>query len=175
MGNPTNQLDQIKQVVITAVLGDDELGDRLVLKGGNLLQYAYGLYARASKDVDISIDGQFEDEAALRDRVYRSLATAFRAIGLVVIDFKFDKVPPRLSPDLEPFWGGYCCEFKLVPLEKHELSQGNEESARRYAVDVGGRTTFQIDFSNHEFCDDKEPFVIDGHTVYGGSVCQVAH
>ena len=63
--NPIELINQIKEKVIVAILGDDEIGEHLVLKGGNLLQFAYQLTTRSSKDVDISVDGDFKDTAAL--------------------------------------------------------------------------------------------------------------
>ena len=42
-----------------------DLVDRLVLKVGSLLQFAYQVSARASVDIDISVDGDFDDVDAL--------------------------------------------------------------------------------------------------------------
>src|SRR5690606_147600 len=112
--SPTNicQMDRVelfnlvKQRVIVAVLGDDELVDHLVLKGGNLLQYAYQLTGRASKDVDISIDGDFADTQALANKIEACLIASFDELGMVVVEYSFVEVPAFVSDDLKSFWGG---------------------------------------------------------------------
>lgn len=164
-------LSQVKQRVITSILGDDELGDRLVLKGGNLLQYAYQITTRASKDIDISVDGEFEDFHALESRVRSCLESSFAQADLVVIDFHFREVPAQMSEDMKNFWGGYQCEFKLVDRAMHESSP-DIEHVRRNArtMDVETRSTkFKIDFSRHEFCEEKEEFVVGDYTIFGYS------
>jgi hypothetical protein len=163
-------LNRIKEQVIVAILGDDELGDHLVLKGGNLLQFAYQLTTRASKDVDISVDGEFPSTQALGDRVKTCLETTFARMKMVVIDFEFEEVPARISDDLKSFWGGYKCEFKLIEQAKYEANKGNIENLRRHAQPLDGNSPrFKVDFSRHEFCEDKEDFVIDGYTIRGYS------
>ena len=47
--NPIELINQIKEKVIVAILGDDEIGEHLVLKGGNLLQFAYQLTTRSAR------------------------------------------------------------------------------------------------------------------------------
>lgn len=169
--SPMDLLDQIKQQVIVAILADDELGNRLVLKGGNLLQFAYQLTTRASKDVDISVDGEFEDATALGAKVEACLEKGFAEIGLVVVDFTFAEVPARMTEDLKSFWGGYKCEFKLVDSAKFEELRDNLEGLRRHAhrIDASGSTRFKVDFSRHEFCEDKDTFEINGYSIYGYS------
>ncbi len=163
--------NEIKQQVIVAILADDDLVDRLVLKGGNLLQFAYEVTARASKDIDISIDGDFEDVDELGEIILSCLTDAFAAKNVVVFDFKFREVPAELSDDLKTFWGGYQCEFKLIDREKYESNLDDQDQIRRLTspVDPSSSTRFKIDFSRHEFCGDKEEFEIDGYTIYGYS------
>ncbi|MCC7476622.1 MAG: nucleotidyl transferase AbiEii/AbiGii toxin family protein [Pirellulales bacterium] len=169
--SPVEFLNRIKQQVIIAILGDDELGDRLVLKGGNLLQFAYQQTTRASKDVDISVDGEFPDTLALREKVQACLKRALLEIDLVIVDFTFAEVPPRMSEDLKSFWGGYKCEFKLVDRSNYDKLSNNIKNIRKHAhpIDGNGSTRFKVDFSNHEFCEDKEEFEICGYTIYGYS------
>jgi len=164
-------IDRIKQRVIVAILADDDLGERLVLKGGNLLQFAYQISARASKDIDISVDGDFDDAKVLRDKVEECLANSFAEEGLVLFEFNFREVPAILSDDLKDFWGGYQCDFKLIERQKYKANSKNQEQIRRLAspLNSSGSTRFKIDFSRHEFCDDKEAFKIDGYTIYGYS------
>jgi hypothetical protein len=165
-------LNQVKRQVIIAILADDELGDRLVLKGGNLLQFAYEISSRASKDVDISVDGEFDDSGWLGERVQVALENSFAELELVVFDFRFHEVPAHMSEDLKSFWGGYQCDFKLIGNEVHRSLWRNIDEMRRsaHSLDaVSGSTRFTVDFSRHEFCDDKEEFEIDGYTIFGYS------
>ncbi|TWT90524.1 hypothetical protein Mal64_09150 [Pseudobythopirellula maris] len=163
--------NDVKRKVIVAILGDDDLADQLVLKGGNLLQFAYEISYRASKDVDISVDGDFTDTESIGKKINQCLSKAFKADGYVLLDFRFSKKPSRISADLEDFWGGYACEFKLVEEEKYAKSADSPELLRRSAtpVNYNGSPVFKVDFSRHEFCEDKEEFVIDGYTVNGYS------
>ncbi|WP_437225472.1 nucleotidyl transferase AbiEii/AbiGii toxin family protein [Planctomicrobium sp. SH661] len=166
-----DRLNQIKQRVIVALLADRELGGQLVLKGGNLLQFAFELTTRASKDVDISIDGEFVDSAELNNKVRTCLTESFAEADLMVVDFMFVEVPAQVSEDLKSFWGGYRCEFKLVERSRYQQHENNIEQLRRLAsvVDQSGSTKFKIDFSRHEFCDDKETFEIGGRSIFGYS------
>ncbi len=164
-------LNQVKQQVLVALLADDELGERLVLKGGNLLQFAYQLSVRASKDIDISVDGDFEDSEFLSKKVQTCLEQSFRKNQLVIFDFKFHEVPAKISDELKSFWGGYQCEFKLVDKSVFEDIGGDLNHVRKHALrlDTKDGTKFKIDFSRHEFCGDKEEFIIDGYTIFGYS------
>lgn len=165
-------LDQVKRQVIIAILADDELGDRLVLKGGNLLQFAYEISSRASKDVDISVDGEFKDTDWLSERVRAALEKSFTELELVVFDFKFREVPAQMSEDLKSFWGGYQCEFKLIGNEEFQSLDGDIEQMRKSAhtLDgVSGSSQFKVDFSRHEFCAAKDEFEINGYTIFGYS------
>ena len=106
-------LDSIKRRVIVAMFTDDDLMERLVLKGGNALDVVYGLSSRASVDVDLSMDGELE-ERVLKERILKALNSTFAEAGYVVFDFKFRSVPLMLSNDLKDFWGGYRVQFKLI-------------------------------------------------------------
>ncbi|QDV73059.1 nucleotidyl transferase AbiEii/AbiGii toxin family protein [Botrimarina mediterranea] len=165
-------INRVKQQVIIAILADDDLGERLVLKGGNLLQFAYELTARASTDVDISVDGEFEDFEWLKAKVEKALSDSLAEIGLVVFDYQFCEKPARISDDLKSFWGGYQCEFKLIDPQAFEDANGNLDTMRRKAHHLegdAGSTKFKVDFSRHEFCEAKETFEIGGYSIYGYS------
>jgi Nucleotidyl transferase AbiEii toxin, Type IV TA system len=164
-------LRHIKKVVIQAMFSDDELMERLVLKGGNLLDIVFQLSARASVDVDLSMSGEFADLDRLRVKILNALETCFREFGYVVFDFKLTEQPPKLSDDMKDFWGGYRVEFKLIDELKQRPIAGDIESLRRQAAKVGekGSTVFKIDISKHEFCEDKQLFDVDDHSIYGYS------
>jgi Nucleotidyl transferase AbiEii toxin, Type IV TA system len=164
-------LRHIKKLVILAIFSDDELMDRLVLKGGNLLDIVYQLSARASVDVDLSMAGEFEDVKRLHDKVLHALEVTFAPFGYIVFDFRLTEQPPKLSDDMKDFWGGYCVELKLIDELKRQSIADDIDSVRRNAEVVGdkGSTVFKIDISKHEFCDDKQLFQLDDHSVYGYS------
>jgi hypothetical protein len=164
-------LNLVKQQVIIAILADDELGEHLVLKGGNLLQFAYELTSRASKDIDVSMDGDGPDSKWLSERVLLRLQHTFATENLVVFDFNFREVPAEITDDIRSFWGGYQCDFKLVSKSVHDANAGDEVAIRKRAHTLSGTggTKFKIDFSRHEFCEDTQEFEIGGYTVSGYS------
>ncbi len=97
-------------------MSDDELLDRLVLKGANALGLTGGPSVRRSLDVDFSIDGDLSDLGSLEDvrmRMERLLVETFRAESFEVFDVNLQRQPPNLREDLVgDFWGGYQLQFK---------------------------------------------------------------
>ena len=71
-------LNRIKQLAIVAMFSDDELMEKLVLKGGNLLDVVYQISARSSVDVDFSMEGEFPSDVELRDRIASALSLRTR-------------------------------------------------------------------------------------------------
>jgi hypothetical protein len=110
---------KIKKLAIIAMFSDDVLMERLVLKGGNALDIIHRISARASVDVDLSIDGDFtsEERGALGGRIEKVLKDTFQPEGYQVFDVRLEDQPPGLTADLKDFWGGYSVEFKLIKLE----------------------------------------------------------
>lgn len=157
-------LDQVKRLAIKAMFSDDVLMQRLVLKGGNLLDVVYGVSARASLDLDFSLDGAFEDDRALREIIERTLKATFAEARYVAFDVTLVPAPPHVSDDLKDFWGGYQVAFKLIDEEKYDALRGDIERIRRNARAIGrrGSTRFQIDISKHEYCATKETRLLDG-------------
>lgn len=164
-------LARVKRIAIIAMFSDDDLMNRLVLKGGNLLDMVYSLSARASKDVDFSIDGDFISEEWLFNKVSHVLRITFAEAGFVAFDIRVRAVPPQISEDMKAFWGGYKVEFKLIDQKRFDELAGNMEKLRRCAAAVGrrGSTVFCIDISKHEYCGEKQPHSIDGFQVFGYS------
>jgi hypothetical protein len=163
--------ERIKRLVIIAMVSDDELLERLVLKGGNLLDIAYGISTRSSVDIDFSVDGDLESIANLEKRMKDCLTATFLPEGLTPFDFVFEAVPPNLSEDMKSFWGGYKIYLKIIETDRYDAFKANIEQLRKRAIRVGkrGSTTFTIDISNYEYCVEKEARTIDGFTVYGYS------
>src|SRR4029078_1533010 len=87
--------EKIKTLAITGIFSDDKLLEKLVLKGGNLLDLVFRISPRASADVDISMDGEFDGTVdELRDRIGKGLAATFSDAGYVVFDLTANEVPP---------------------------------------------------------------------------------
>ena len=164
-------LRHIKKLVILAMFSDDDLMDRLVLKGGNLLDIVYQLSARSSVDVDLSMSGEFDDVEILRAKVLKALVSTFEDYGYVVFDFRLTEQPPQLSDNMKDFWGGYRIEFKVIDANKHRALSSDIDQLRRNAANVGekGSTVFKVEISKHEFCDDKQRFEVDDQIIYGYS------
>ena len=64
-------IERVKTLSIIAMFSDDELMERLVLKGGNALDIVYKASTRASADLDFSIDGDFEDLDSISEKFRR--------------------------------------------------------------------------------------------------------
>src|ERR1700690_1829338 len=117
----------VKKTAIIAMFSDDVLMDRLVLKGGNLLDIIYAISSRSSVDVDFSIDGELGDVTSLKARIHRVLSAAFAEIGYELFDLNLREVPKNLSVDLGEFWGGYQIDFKII----------SGESYRKFGAELG--------------------------------------
>lgn len=169
VNNELTETERLRRLAIIAMVSDDELLDRLVLKGGNLLDIAYGISTRASVDIDFSVEGDLASVVDLEERIRESLTRTFAAESLQVFDLKLRSVPPKISDEMKSFWGGYKLEFKIVTSERFAEFQNDIEQLRRNALNVGkrGSTRFLIDISNHEFCEAKVAKNIDGYTVFG--------
>jgi predicted nucleotidyltransferase component of viral defense system len=160
--------DVVKKRVIMAMFSDDELMDRLVLKGGNLLDIVYGVSVRASVDVDFSVDGDLGDASALRIRIERALKSTFIEVNYEVFDVNARRVPADLTAGLKDFWGGYQVDFKIIERHLFQQWKGDVEKIRRNAASVGrrGSTKFEIEISNHEYCDPKEAVELGRLRIY---------
>lgn len=167
-------LAEIRRLIIIALFADDELMEKLVLKGGNALSLIYGIGSRSSVDIDISIPDDFDDVQDASDRIRRSLEDRFDSAGLKVFDFKFSKKPSRPRAGQSPRWGGYMAEFKLIPKERFD--EGNIAGAQRSSLLIGAeqKRVFKIDISKHEFCEPKEETELDSFTIYVYSLPMIA-
>ena len=161
-------LEHIKKLVIIAMFSDDDLMERLVLKGGNLLDIVYGISTRASVDVDFSIEGEFDQLDAVAQRIENTLRRTFEEAGYVAFDIWIDEVPSPLSDDMRDFWGGYTIEFKIIERERYEELKDDTNALRRQAAGVGkrGSTKFSVQISKHEYCRPKESRQLEDYTVY---------
>lgn len=159
---------QIRSLVIEAMFSDDDLMEHLVLKGGNLLDLVYGVSTRWSKDVDFSIDGEFEGVGFLHEKATAVLTSTFSEAGFIVFDIKVSEEPSRITDDMREFWGGYKIKFKVIERQKFARFKDNLQRLRLNAVPIGkkGSTQFIIEISKHEYCVPKQPFDFNGLTIF---------
>ncbi len=134
---------------------DDELMDRLVLKGGSALDIVHGISQRSSLDIDFSIHGDFStaERDDVSNRIRNSLTRTFVEAGLHVFDFEMSARPPNVSDDLAEFWGGYLIEFKLIQIEERDRLRDKHDRMQVSAVDRGDGKKFSIDISRHEYVE----------------------
>lgn len=101
---PLLTLDEVKKLVVIAMFSDNELLERLVLKGGNALDLIHRITTRASLDIDLSMDGNAGiDFKTFRKKIEVSLKETFRLEGYEVFELKMEEKPKTLSPILRIF------------------------------------------------------------------------
>ena len=63
---------------------------------------------------------------------------------------------------------GYEYSFKIIGHENYTRLKSDLEKLRKQATAVreDNKRTFTIDISKHEYCDSKEPFELEGFTIY---------
>ncbi len=159
---------KIRLRVIMALFSNPELCDRFVVKGGNALALVYKLIDRASFDVDVSLDGDFEDFDRARSQLNDALTMEFAADGLVVFDYSLEAVPPALSEDRKSWWGGYLLKFKVIDSEIFQEFRSDEAALRRRALTVDGvqGRTLRVEISRGEWCTGKVQHELEGRTIY---------
>ena len=167
---PLEYLDRIKRLVVIAMFSDDDLMNRLVLKGGNAIDLIYRVSTRASLDVDFSLESEFEEDELeiIEKKIFKVLDETFWEAGFKVFDIEFMQRPSRIKEEVEGFWGGYKIEFKVIPKDEFEKSSGNIEALRRNATVIGPRQgkKFKVDISKFEYCKGKQKEDLDGYTIY---------
>ncbi len=161
-------LESVRRLVIIAMFSDDVLMEKLVLKGGNALDIVHRLGGRTSLDIDLSIEGDFQNFEEIEMRIFAALRNRFDSEGISVFDEKFIKKPEVVRPGQDPSWGGYAVQFKLIEKVKQKELGDSIEKLRRNATIVGPQQQriFTIDISKHEFCGGKLMSEIDDYTIY---------
>ena len=160
-----DELGLIKRTAVLAMFVDDELFDLLVLKGGNAMDLIHQEHSRASVDLDFSMPGDL-DVPTVEPRIERALRETFADRGYTAFDVHLENKPRKLKPDLESFWGGYKVSFKLISSERAAQIGDDLEVMRREAIVLGTSTAFTIDISRHEDTKAKQPYEMDGMTIY---------
>ncbi|MFO7915085.1 MAG: nucleotidyl transferase AbiEii/AbiGii toxin family protein [Candidatus Krumholzibacteriales bacterium] len=165
-----NYEDEIRKTAIIALVSDDYLLERLVLKGGNAINYIFNISARSSIDIDYSINGEFTklEFGLISEKLEKTLKEAFIRKGYEIIDFKFEEVPEKISENLKTFWGGYKISFKIIDQNSFDKYKDNKDKLRRRALVVGPkqRKTFKIDISKFEYCSNKQRGKIEDYNLY---------
>ena len=161
-----DRINQIKRLSIIAIYSDDDLMDKLVLKGGNAIDLIYQITSRGSIDLDFSMEKDFlpEDLPRIEKTLVSNLKRTFAREKLEAFDIRFAKKPEKLDPDKESFWGGYKIEFKVIEADK----AADLDSKRRASVILNDSHSrkFKIDISKFEFCAGKVRKEMDGLTIY---------
>ena len=165
----------VRRTVITAMFSDDVLYEKFVLKGGNALDIVHGLGGRASLDIDLSIEEDFENLEEVKSRMLKALADRFDSAGFVVFDFTFGRKPPEPPPN-NPEWGGYFAEFKIIEKTAHQKFAADSNALRRNATTIarGDKRKFRIEVSKHEYCTGKQKVELDDFTIYVYSLPMIA-
>ncbi len=158
------------------MFSDDTLLEKLVLKGGNALSLVYHLGGRTSIDLDLSIDGDFDDLPETKKRLFNALKSTFDSAGYVVFEEKFSCKPEVVKEGADSKWGGYQIKFKVIGKENFNKWKENPEAIRRNALTVSPTQTpvFCIDFSKYEYCADKQPHEFNHFTIYAYTLPMIA-
>ena len=158
-------LETIKKTTIISLFSDDDLLDLLVLKGGNAMDIVHKVSSRASVDIDLSVDTNFE-YTTVWPKVEQAILDGFAAKGYLAFDIKMTIKPGKMPAELASFWGGYLVEFKLISRTRAAEIENNLETMRREAIKIGEGTRFTIDISRHEYIKEKQQHELDGYTIY---------
>jgi predicted nucleotidyltransferase component of viral defense system len=163
-------LEKIKKLTIQALVSDDELMDKLILKGGNALDLIHKIAARASLDLDFSIVGSFDDDNLdkVESKIESLLLATFKENGYIAYDIKLSKKPGNMDKETDLFWGGYKIEFKVIDASKYDQEDGVLEAVRRQSLVLGARnsTILRIEISRFEYCPNPDEMELDGYTLY---------
>jgi hypothetical protein len=165
-GSKMNRAEQIKRLAIVAMVSDDELMDRIVLKGGNALDLVYGVAPRSSLDLDFSVEGEFVITEALTQRIRDNFTRVFSAKGLAVFDFALTRRPETRHKRLPRFWGGYQIAFKVIDAAKYQNKDERKLRMDAEVVGAGQLRTFTVDISPYENCSGKAECQFELYTLY---------
>ena len=158
---------EIRKLAILALFSDEFLTSLLVLKGGNALNLIYRVGTRSSLDIDVSLGGDFRDEAEARNRIFHVLTKRFEVENYSVIDLRFEQRPHENAAALASHWGGYEVRFKVIPSGLLRSLKREPARASRQADEVGPRhqRTFCIQISKGEYCAAKQEVEFADHAI----------
>jgi hypothetical protein len=162
-----NLINEFKKLVIISLVSDDELMEKLVLKGGNAIELGYSISSRASYDLDFSMEEDFEDVPIIMSKIETNLKRVFSEKGYHVFDFDYQIKPKALRDEVKDFWGGYNILFKVIKSDALK-SNGTLEYIRRNAIPLSPNLSpkFSIDISKHEYIGKREEREVESYTFY---------
>jgi len=152
--------EKIKRLTIIAMFSDNYLMEKLVLKGGNLIDLIFKIQSRASFDLDFSICDDFEETElpAIEDKIKTLLIDTFASEGFTVFDINFTKEPLIKHPFLPDLWGSYIIEFNVIETYRYHLYISGDSNVVMYSP--------KIDISKREYCDAKDETIFDNYVIY---------
>lgn len=142
----------------------------LSLKGGNALEIAYKLNSRASIDIDVSMEKDFDDYGLTEDDVLKKikneLSINFSEVGYSVFDEKLTPRPGKAN-NRPKYWGGYLLEFKIIETEKFDENKENIDQLRRGAevISEDQGKKIKVDISKFELTSPSEIVELDDYLV----------
>lgn len=164
--------DEIRNTTLKAIFSNDQLNEKLVLKGGNALKI-YGIVERESQDLDFSIKEtvRFSEEKEGKE-FQKSISEAFNNKGYFVNAFEFVSKPNIRHDSLPPYWGGYKITFTLLDVSLYQdviASQDpeNMKELNKYGIPLerDGKK-IEIDLSYDEYVENKEDYNLNGTKIY---------
>jgi len=94
----------LRRQFVLAIASEPELGEFLVLKGGNALAMFHRIGERASLDLDYSMETDLEDAAAFAELLKHALHKRLADRGFLLLDWEFHARPAK--PDLQSDFDG---------------------------------------------------------------------
>src|SRR5512139_2563698 len=108
------KIDEVITQTILAIYKNEELANRLFLKGGSAMRLFDKLTSRLSIDADFSLENTIDHEKQFFNAIKAKVKESFKKLKFDIIDFNWGRRPKNLSKDRPDWWGGWFCEFKLV-------------------------------------------------------------
>ncbi len=162
------RIEEVITETIIAIYRDPSLSSRLYLKGGSAMRLFDKLTSRLSIDVDFSIEDTVDKDKDFFTAIKNNIGASFRNLKFDIIDFKWGRKPKTPGREKPDWWGGWECEFKLVPFSHRGKSI---ETKRRNALVPEGANSSKVivDVSEHEYCGKSRRKTILGVKILGYS------
>jgi len=164
------KIEEIKKTALIALISDDYLMETLVLKGGNAIDLIHKISARASWDLDFSMENEFNKSnlAKISEKIKNNLVNGFEEKNYNVFDIIFSEKPKNTKQGATDLWGGYLIEFKIIDHNKFIAFQGDLNAIRRNAEVIANKQirTFRIEISKNEYCRPKIMKDIDNYAIH---------
>lgn len=170
--------EEIRNIIITSIFGNDNLFDKLTLKGGNALALQ-GISQRASQDLDFSINEGLQMDKEKYEPIFKkALEDGFNEHLYQVINFSFTVKPQKTNEIVNELnrqnisdqiiWGGYHIKFGIIDKSKYDMLvlQGIDNIGTRAENTWGNKKNIEIDISKNEYTEPRKKIELDGFTVY---------